>query len=154
MLEGIEQIPPGSDGLITLPYFAGERTPINDPQARGVLFGLTLGHTRAHLYRSALKAVGYSVAQHFDILAEHGLPLHNMMAVGGGAKNRPWMQIIADITGQPIHTAGVTLGAAYGDALMAALAAGCYQSFADFSTVIQPGESFLPDAGRNRRYAA
>ena len=61
MLEGVAEIPPGSEGLITLPYFAGERTPINDPDARGVLFGLTLQHTRAHLYRSALEAVGSAI---------------------------------------------------------------------------------------------
>lgn len=60
MMQDLDKIPVGSDGLITLPYFAGERTPINDPLARGILFGLTLAHTRQHMYRSALESVAYS----------------------------------------------------------------------------------------------
>jgi len=154
MLDGIEDIPPGSEGLVTLPYFAGERTPINDPLARGVVFGLTLSHTRRHLYRSALEGVGYSIAQHLDILKEHDLPLKKIMVAGGGAKNLPWLKIIADITGQTIQIPQVTLGAAFGDALMAALAAGRYRSFADFADVIQPGGVFLPDEGRHATYGA
>lgn len=80
-------VPAGSGGLFTLPYFAGERTPIHDPQAKGMIFGLQPHHTRAHLYRSALEGIGYSIAQHFDLLAENRLPVHKIMAVGGGAKN-------------------------------------------------------------------
>lgn len=152
MLDSLEGIPAGSGGLITLPYFAGERTPINDPFAKGVIFGLTLNHTRGHLYKSALEAVGYSIDQHFDILKEHNLPLKKVMAVGGGAKNLPWLQIIADITGQTINTARVTMGAAYGDALMAALGVGFYKSFADFAEVIQPGLSLQPDLQNHERY--
>ncbi len=152
MLDGLETIAAGSDGLITLPYFAGERTPLNDPQARGVIFGLTLNHTRQHLYKSALEGVGYSIAQHFYILQEQQLPLNKIMAVGGGAKNPIWLQIIADISGQPIHTASVTMGAAFGDALMAALGTGYFNSFADFSTVIQPGQTYQPNSENHARY--
>ncbi len=152
MLDGLDDIPAGSDGLITLPYFAGERTPLNDPQARGVIFGLTLNHTRRHLYKSALEGVGYSIAQHLDILREHGLPLNKIMAVGGGAKNAPWLQIIADICGEPIHTAAVTLGASFGDALMAALGSGTFANFADLEQVIRPGQTFRPHAQRHASY--
>ena len=89
MLSGVADIPPGSDGLITLPYFAGERTPVNDPEARGVLFGLTLRHTRAHLYRSALEAVGYSVAQQVRIMESHPeARVDRIIAVGGEAERR------------------------------------------------------------------
>ena len=75
MAEQAGSVPPGSDGLITLPYLAGERSPINDPDARGLIFGLTLQHTRAHLYRSALEGVGYSVGQILDVIREHGAAL-------------------------------------------------------------------------------
>ena len=75
ILEDLADIPAGCDGLITLPYFAGERTPLNNPQARGMIFGLTLQHTRRHMYKSALEAVGFSIAQHLDIIQSYDLPL-------------------------------------------------------------------------------
>jgi xylulokinase len=145
MLDHMNQIPAGSDGLITLPYFAGERTPINDPNASGVIFGLKLAHTRDHLYKSALEGVGFGIGQLLDIMKEHQLPLKKIMAVGGGAKNAPWLQIIADITGETLNCASVTMGAAFGDALMAALASGRYTSFADFNAVIKPGQIIEPN---------
>lgn len=152
ILDGLDDIPPGSDGLITLPYIAGERTPINDPQARGVIFGLALHHTRGHLYKSALEGVGYSIAQHLDILKEYNLPLNKVMAVGGGTKNRLWLQIIADISNQAIQTARVTIGAAYGDALLAAVAIGGCPGFAELGEKIKPAEVFQPDAQRHEIY--
>lgn len=152
MLDGIEEIPPGSDGLITLPYFAGERTPINDPNARGVLFGLKLTHDRRHMYRSALESIGYSVEQHLNALKENGLPIKKVMAVGGGAKNIPWMQMISDICGVTIHIAEVTTGAAYGDALMAALGAGRFRDFNELGEVIRIGRVLVPDSERHEIY--
>ena len=148
MLEGVAEIPPGSEGLITLPYFAGERTPINDPDARGVLFGLTLQHTRAHLYRSALEAVGYSVNQQIRIMESHPeARIDRIIAVGGGAQNPLWMQIIADILGKEISTPQVTVGACYGDALMAALGVG-NEGFEDYSSLmryVRAGRTYTPD---------
>jgi xylulokinase len=152
MMKGIDKIAPGCDGLIVLPYFAGERTPINDPKARGLIFGLTLNHSRAHLYRSALEAVGYSVNQHFEIFTEHRVPINKILAVGGGTKNPLWLQIISDITGKTIHTAGVTIGASYGDAMMAAMGIHYYKSFADLAGVIQTGKTYTPDMERHEEY--
>jgi len=152
ILDGLDVIPPGSDGLITLPYFAGERTPINDPLARGLIFGLALHHTRGHLYKSALEGVGYSIAQHLDILKEYNLPLNKVMAVGGGTKNKLWLQIIADISNQAIQTARVTIGAAYGDALLAAVAIGGCLGFAELGEKIKPAEVFQPDVQRHEIY--
>lgn len=152
MMDGLEQIPAGSDGLITLPYFAGERTPLNDPNAKGMIFGLKLNHTRQHLYRSVLEGIGYSIAQHFDILHENGLELKKIMAVGGGAKNTLWLQIIADISGEIINRTAVTIGASYGDALMAALGCGYVKSFADLSELVKPEISFIPNLEMNKSY--
>jgi xylulokinase len=152
MLTNFENIPAGSDGLITLPYFAGERTPINDPFARGVIFGLKLTHTRDQMYKSALEGVGFSIGQHLDIIKGHHLPLKKIMAVGGGAKNIPWLQIISDIIGETIQTSDVTIGAAFGDALMAALAVGHYKSYADFNEVIKPGMVILPNMQNHELY--
>ncbi len=152
MLSKLDNIPAGSDGLITLPYFAGERTPINDPFAKGMIIGLKLTHTRDHLYKSALEGIGFSINQHLKIIKELGLPLNKIMAVGGGAKNAPWLQIVADISGEEIKTPAVTIGAAFGDALMAALAVGRYQSFADFNRVIFPDHIFKPNSKNHETY--
>lgn len=152
MLDGIDEIPPGSDGLITLPYIAGERTPVNDPNAKGIIFGLKLSHTRKHLYRSALESVGYAVSQHLDILKENDLPLKKVMAVGGGTKNLPWMQMIADICGVPVKIAEVSIGAAYGDALMAALGVGRFKNFEELNDVIRIRMTLTPDPVKHKIY--
>lgn len=153
MLDGIDEIPPGSDGLITLPYFAGERTPVNDPQAKGVLFGLTLAHTRAHMYRSALEAVGYSLAWHMDIFRQNRVDIRTVYAVGGGTKAPAWMQIICDILGVELVTADVRIGASFGDAMMAAIGVGHFRSFADLRAFIQPGRRYIPDMAKHAQYA-
>ena len=87
--------PPGADGLVVLPYFSGERTPINDPQAKGVIFGLTLAHTRGHLYRAILEGVGYGINHHFEVLTEIGAAPRVAVAVGGGTKNPLWRKLSA-----------------------------------------------------------
>lgn len=157
MMEGVEQIAPGSDGLITLPYFAGERTPINDPLACGCLLGLTLAHTRAHLYRSALESVAYSVNQQIRIMEAHdNVDIDQIFAVGGGVQNPHWMQIVADVTGKEINTPLVTIGASFGDAMMAATAVK-YPGFEDFAALtkfIKPGCTFYPNPEAHEQYKA
>lgn len=154
MMQGVADIPPGSDGLITLPYFAGERTPINDPQARGMICGLTLAHTRQHLYRSALESVGYSVSQQLNIMEHHDVPIEQIFAVGGGVKNPLWMQIVADITGKTICTPAITVGASFGDAMMAALGIK-WSGFEDFSALtkfIKSGKIYSPNSQNHQLY--
>ena len=155
MMEGVADIPPGSDGLITLPYFAGERTPVNDPDARGMFFGLTLQHTRAHMYRSVLEAVGFSINQQIRIMETHPeVKIDRIIAAGGGAQNPLWMQIIADILGKEIAVPQVTVGACYGDALMAALGVK-YEGFEDYASltdIIRAGETYVPDPAAHAVY--
>lgn len=152
MMRGLEDILPGSGGLITLPYFAGERTPINDPLAKGVIFGLTLEHTRAHMYRSALEAVGYAINQHFKIFREHKAPMNKIMATGGGTKNPLWLQMIADITGEVIRTPENTIGASFGDAMMAAMGIRYFSSYKELGDLIKEGPSYHPDMERHEAY--
>ncbi len=155
MLKGAAKIPAGSGGLITLPYFAGERTPVNDPDARGMFFGLTLQHTREHLYRSALESVGYSIQQQIRIMETHPeVKIDRIIAAGGGAQNPLWMQIIADILGKEIAVPAVTVGACYGDALMAALGVK-YEGFEDYASLtkfIRAGQVYRPDPAAHRIY--
>lgn len=115
-----EQSPPGANGLVMLPYFAGERSPIADPSARGVVAGLTLSHTRGDLYRAALEAAAYGVRHHLETLEAAGLPIRRVAAVGGGAGQDLWPQIVSDVTGLTQQIPRSTVGASYGGARLAA----------------------------------
>jgi xylulokinase len=117
-------VPPGARGLLVLPHFQGERTPIHDPNARGIFAGLTLAHTRAELYRAVLEATAYGVAHNLETMREMGAAPQRLVAVGGGAKSRTWIQIVADVTGAVQDVPGQTIGASYGDAFLAGYATG------------------------------
>lgn len=146
MVREAAAIPAGSEGLVCLPYFAGERTPLNDPFAKGVFFGLSVKHTRAHMVKAGLEGIAYTIAAHLDLLEkEHGEPLRRIMAVGGGTKNPVWLQAVADVTGRQICTAKVTVGAAFGDAIMAALAGGAYADWDELAKVITADRVICPD---------
>lgn len=123
-----EFAPPGSEGLIFLPYLQGERTPHLDPYARGGWIGLTASHTRRHLVCSVLEGVAFSLKDCFGIIREQGLPIEQVRATGGGAKSTLWRQIIADILGIELVTTNATEGPAFGAALLAGVACGVYPS--------------------------
>ncbi|ONK13432.1 FGGY-family carbohydrate kinase [Streptomyces sp. MP131-18] len=114
---------PGAEGLVMLPYFAGERTPLFDPDARGLVLGLTLRHGRGHLYRAALEGTAFGVRHHLEAMAAAGGDVRRQVAVGGGAREL-WTQIVSDVTGQPQDVPRHTVGAAYGDAFLAAVGTG------------------------------
>ena len=118
------EIPAGAAGLVALPYFAGERTPIFDADARGVLCGLTLGHGRAHLFRALLEAGAYGVRHNLEAMQAAGADPARLVAVGGAAQGPLWRQVVSDVTGRRQEIPEVLIGAAYGDALLAARAAG------------------------------
>ncbi|MGN0136451.1 FGGY-family carbohydrate kinase [Anaerotignum sp.] len=145
MAEEAAKVPAGSEGLLCLPYFAGERTPINDPKARGCFLGLETGHTRGHLVRAGLEGICYSMQSNLELLKSHGLQVKRIFAVGGGTKNAVWMQCLADILEQEISVPKITVGAAYGDALMAALAGGAFQDWAELSGKIQVEKKYVPN---------
>ena len=119
-----EASPPGARGLICLPYFSGERTPLHDPQARGAFFGLNLTHTRGDLYRATIEGIACATRHITETCAEAGAPPRRVLAVGGGTKNRPWLQATSDLTGLDQILCRTTTGAAYGDAWLAAAAVG------------------------------
>ena len=116
--------PPGANGLLMLPYFAGERTPVMDPQARGVIAGLSLTHSRGDLYRAAMEATGYAVRHNITTIEASGGEVRRIVAVGGGAQGSLWTQIVSDITGREQIIPTQTIGASYGGALLAAQAIG------------------------------
>ncbi len=154
MMKGVDDIPPGSEGLVTLPYWAGERTPINDPQAKGILFGLTLAHTRAHMYRSALEGVAFSINQQLTLMKAHDIPIDQIFVTGGGTLNESWMQIISDVLGQQISSPLVNIGASFGDALMAASAIRFpgFETYDSMLKFIKPGRTYTPDMKKHEIY--
>ncbi|WDZ83776.1 FGGY-family carbohydrate kinase [Micromonospora cathayae] len=113
---------PGARGLLVLPYFAGERTPIMDPDARGVVAGLTLDHTPGDLYRAVLEATALGVRHNVDVLRAAGVEIRRVVAVGGGTRGGLWTQIVSDVTGLAQVVPTVTIGASYGAAYLAAYA--------------------------------
>ncbi|KRA25348.1 sugar kinase [Microbacterium sp. Root61] len=113
---------PGAHGLVMLPYFAGERTPIMDPDARGVIVGLTLSHTRGDLYRAALEATALGVRHNIETMRTAGADIRRIVAVGGGTQGSLWLQIVSDVTGVAQQVPRVTIGASYGAAFLAAAA--------------------------------
>lgn len=124
LFDGAAKIKSGADGLIVLPYFSGERTPINDPKARGIIAGLTLSHSREHLYRAVLEGVAYGIRHNIETFQEIGAPVKRIVAVGGGTKSKTWLQIVSDIVGIKQEIPALTIGASYGDAFLAGLATG------------------------------
>ena len=124
LIEEARAAGPGAGGLVMLPYFAGERTPLFDPDARGLVLGLTLDHGRGHLYRAALEGTAFGVRHNLEAMRAAGGEARRLVAVGGGTRGGLWTRIVSDVLGRPQVLPSVTVGACYGDALLAARAAG------------------------------
>jgi xylulokinase len=144
--------PVGARGLVALPYFQGERTPIYDPDACGVLFGLTLHHTRADMYRALLEGVGFGLRHNMDMIQEAGVAPERILGIGGGTKNLAWMQIIADIVNLSISIPLIQMGASYGDAVMAGVGTGVFKNLEGVSRLIQTGITVHPQEKNQQKY--
>lgn len=123
-----ERIPAGSEKLIFLPYLMGERTPHLDSNARGVFFGISAIHTKAHMIRSIMEGVAFSLKDCLDIIGEANMDIRAIRASGGGGKSPLWRQIMADVFGKSVHTINSTEGPALGAALIAGVGTGIYKS--------------------------
>jgi xylulokinase len=142
----------GANGLVMLPYFSGERTPFYDPAARGMLFGLTLTHTRADIYRAILESIGYGIRHNIEAMQLAGLVINRYLAVGGGINNRGWLQIVSDILGQSQLVPDQPYGACYGDAFMAGVGIGEFASVAEIDRWVQYSDTIQPDLANTRAY--
>jgi len=123
------KIPAGSEGLVVLPYFSGERTPIWDEKARGIIFGLTLYHTKTHIFRAILEGIAYSLLQHLKIMEGIGLKVKKIKAIGGGTKDLTWTQIISDVTGKKQECMSQSADAYLGAAYLAGYGVGIFKDF-------------------------
>jgi len=148
----LQDSPPGARGLITLPYFEGERTPIYDPEARGVFFGLTLSHTRADIYRSILEGISFGIRHIIDTMVEGGVRPKRIIGAGGGTKNRGWMQIVADIANIEMMVLEKESSAAYGDAFMAGVGIDDYKNLSENFKWVSEVSVIQPDPENHRKY--
>lgn len=132
--------PSGARGLLMLPYFAGERTPIADPDARGVIVGLTIEHGPGDLYRAALEATAFGVRHNVEAIEEAGGDIRRIVGVGGGTQGGLWTQLVSDVTGRAQELHDVTIGASYGAAFLAAQAVSDadIRSWNPLRTVVEP----------------
>ncbi|MFV0399482.1 MAG: xylulokinase [Oscillospiraceae bacterium] len=121
-----ENIQSGSDGLIMLPYMAGERSPIWNSKAKGVYFGLDYSKTRAHMIRSAMEAVAFSLRHNLDTASAAGVEVGELRAMGGAANSRLWTQIKADVTGREIAVPASDTATTLGAAILAGVGVGIY----------------------------
>ncbi|WP_421852955.1 FGGY-family carbohydrate kinase [Oricola sp.] len=119
-----EKSPPGANGLLLLPYFSGERTPIHDAKAKGAFFGLNLTHGRGDMYRAVIEGIAFGTNHVIETYAEAGQRPQRVLAVGGGTKNAIWLQATSDVSGLPQIVCEKTVGASFGDAFLAAVAVG------------------------------
>jgi xylulokinase len=145
-------LPPGADGLVLLPYFLGEKTPIHDPHARGTMIGLGLHHSLAHIWRAALEAVAFGFRHHLEVFEELGTPARRLIASDGGAKSRVWMQIAADALGRPVELLDGHPGSCLGAAYVAAIGVGALAGWDQITRFVRPAATIQPDLSTAAAY--
>ena len=153
LVEAASAVPPGSEGLVFLPYLSGERTPHLDPEARGAFFGLTARHGIAHMTRAVMEGVVFSLRDAMEIMRGLGVPVEDVRATGGGARSALWRGLQADVYDTPIRRTVADEGPAYGAALLAGVASGTYAGVDEASSVVELREEVTePDPERVKTY--
>lgn len=154
MTEQAAQVAPGSEGLLILPHLQGTHLPESYPEFRGIAFGISASHKKAHFIRAILEGVGYSLLENIEIYASLGFPIQELWATGGGAKSSLWNQINADITGRPQYQLRCPEAATLGAAILAALGVGLYGSLVEACQwMVKPIGVILPNPDNRSVYA-
>ncbi|OQX58512.1 MAG: hypothetical protein B5M49_01590 [Thermotoga sp. 4484_232] len=149
----VENIPAGSEGIIVLPYFMGERSPIWDPKAKGVFFGVTLYHTRAHLYKALMEGGAYALRHNMEEGLKAGLKLNDeCWIVGGVSKSSIWVRIFADVTGYKMRQVASLVEAPFGDAFLAGLGTGIIDKPERIKEWVKYKEPVEPDPENKKIY--
>jgi len=146
------KLPPASDGVIVLPYFLGEKTPLFDPSAKGIFYGLGLSHTRYHLYRAVLESVIYGFRHHVDELKATGQYPTRVIASDGGSKSALWCQIAADVLGCEVRVYTPQLGSSLGSAFLAGKSVGVYKEWDDIRRFLTNEKVYYPDMDAHEIY--
>jgi sugar (pentulose or hexulose) kinase len=147
------ELPVGSDGLIVLDYWQGNRTPYTDPEARGVIWGFSLSHTPAHVYRAIQEGVCYGTAHILRAMSAAGFEVQEFVAAGGCVNSELWTQMHADVTGVPVTLTEVGEAAVLGCAVVASVGAGLYDSIPEAAgAMVRDTRTLEPDAERHEAY--
>jgi FGGY-family pentulose kinase len=145
LLREAEKIPAGSEGIVIMDSWQGNRTPYRNPLATGAIVGLTLAHTRYHIFRAILEATAYGTKNVIEAFQQTEQPIKRIIACGGGTKNPLWMQILSDVTGLAIETLEETEAGIKGCAITAAYGLGYYPSLADAAKAMgEKGKAYEP----------
>ena len=142
-----EARPPGAEGLVVLPYFLGEKTPVHDPAARAVFDGLTLSHDIGHVWRALLEGYAYAIAHHIETLNDIGHRTERFIVSDGGSASSVWMQIVADVLQRPLQRLQGHPGSCVGVAWTAALGVGIASDWSGVSAFVTAGDRILPRPG-------
>jgi len=145
-------VPAGSEGVVLLPYFLGEKTPLHDPHARGTIVGLGLHHKIAHVWRAALEGVIFGFRHHVDVFREMGLGVNRVFACDGGAASDVWLQIAADTLGVTVTRIDKHPGSCLGAAYVAGHGIGVFKDLAGVSRYVEAGRVFRPNTARKAIY--
>jgi len=147
------KIPAGSEGLIILPFLMGERTPIWDTRARGVIFGLSLSHTKGHVVRAMMEAVAYALYDSYRLIKQAGLKINYPIVLNeGGAVSKLWRQIITDVFSAPTVLVKRRTGAPYGDAILAGVVTGVLKDFSVAKEWAEYIDRLEPSQENHERY--
>ena len=153
ILQMVQSVPPGAEGLFFLPYLTGERHPYSDPYAKGAWIGLTVRHTRAHLARALLEGATFAMRDCLLVIRQLGVNATQIRLSGGGARSRFWRQLQADIYGQKVALINAQEGPAYGVALLAMVGTGAYKSVPEAcAATIQVTEEMSPNEEGRKVY--
>ena len=148
-----EKISPGCDGLVFLPYMAGERSPIWDPDAKGVFYGLDFSKTKGHMVRACMEGVAYSLRHNLDVAKEAGAEAKILRAMGGSANSLLWTQIKADITGKSIVVPSSDTATTLGAAMLAGVAVGMYRDYEEATALtVKETRRHEPNPGNREKY--
>jgi len=142
----------GPAEVLCLPYFLGEKSPIHDPDLRGVFAGMHLGHTRADLYRSVLEAIAFGFRHHVDVFTDIGIRPNRVMITNGGSKSTLWKQIHADVLGIELRPVRGHPGASLGAAVIAAIGVGALDDWSDAARFVSLDPPVVPDPARRAAY--
>ncbi|MBB6730222.1 xylulokinase [Cohnella zeiphila] len=154
LLAGIEDIAPGSDGLLFTPYIVGERTPHADSAIRGSFIGMDGAHTRAHFARAVMEGITFSLNESVEMFRQAGKTVDTIVSIGGGAKNPAWLQMQADIFQAEVVALENEQGPGLGAAMLAAAGCGWFPSLDACADVfVKRASSYRPDPARSARYA-
>jgi len=153
MTEAAAKIPPGSDGLMILPHLHGTQLPESSPDFRGIFYGISSTHEKAHFIRATLEGVGYTLRENIEIFAELGWQCDEIWPTGGGAKSCLWNQINADITGYPQHLVRCHEAASLGAAILASLGVGLYKdAYEACNQMVHPAGIVQPNLKNRKVY--